>query len=309
MVWTLLGRSLFAACLILVASGVFAQGVTTDIRTVVEARLKDAMPKGGLAVRCPIYDDWVAARIFVEYGATYVAEKPAVVPPKCMVGSEAELAAIQKSLHAHTARIGGVMVTLQEPALNGLLEAQSVAASSGLAITPRGGSVAAARSYADTVDLWKSRFEPALKFWVQNGKIKLAEAAAARKLPIRQQVEAVLLWEKQGIWFSKDLSKSILYSVAIPGASQHNFMLAVDIEQFSNVKVRQIMADHGWFQTVKSDLPHFTYLGLKEADLPKNGLTPVTVGGQKFWVPNVGDEMKEGGVPMTRPGWRRPRPL
>lgn len=273
-------------------SGVFAQGVVPDFRTVVEARLKNTLPKGGLAARCPIYDDWVAARVFVEYGAMYVAEKPAAVPPKCIVGSDAELAAISLFLNARTAKIAGVMVTLQEPAMNALLDAQSAAARSRLAITPRGGVLASARSYDDTVDLWKSRFEPALNFWVRKGKIKLADAAATRKLPIRQQVEAVLMWEKQGIWFSKDLSKSILYSVAIPGASQHNFMLAIDIEQFSNAKVRQIMADHGWFQTVKSDLPHFTYLGLKEADLRENGLTPVTVDGQKFWVPNVSDEVK-----------------
>lgn len=145
------------------------------------------------------------------------------------------------------------------------------------------------RSYSDTVGLWRSRFEPALEYWVRKGRIAKADADAAQKASIRKQVEAVLTWEQQGIWFSKDLSKSILYSVAIPGASQHNFMLAIDIEQFANARVRQIMADHGWFQTVKSDLPHFTYLGLKEADLPKSGLTAVTVGGQKFWIPNVSE--------------------
>lgn len=265
---------------------------SADIRTVVEARLSTTLPRTTLSSKCPIYDDWVAARVFVEYGATYLAEKPAVVPPKCIVESGAELAALQQFLNAHTAKISGVSVTLQEPALNALLEARSAAEKSGLAITPRGGALASSRSYDDTVELWRSRFEPALSYWVQKGRIKLTDATAARKLTIRKQVEAVLAWESQGIYFSKDLSKSILYSVAIPGASQHNFMLAIDIEQFSNRKVRQIMADHGWFQTVKSDLPHFTYLGLKEFDLPKNGLKPVTVGGQKFWVPNIGDEAK-----------------
>lgn len=263
-----------------------------DIRAVVEAKLSSAIPKSTLSTKCPIYDDWVAARVFVEYGATYLVDKPGVVPPKCMVESEAELAAIQQFLNSRSANIGGVTVTLQEPALGALLNARRIAERSGLAITPRGGALASSRSYENTVDLWKSRFDPGLNYWVRKNRIKLADAAAARKLSIRKQVEAVLSWEDQGLYFSKDLQKSILYSVAIPGASQHNFMLAIDIEQFANPKVRQIMADNGWFQTVKSDLPHFTYLGLKEADLPKNGLRPVTLKGQKFWVPNIGNEAK-----------------
>ena len=46
----------------------------------------------------------------------------------------------------------------------------------------------------------------------------------------------------------------------------------------------------GWFQTVKSDMPHFTYLGLAEQDLPARGLRSVLVGKQLFWIPNVGTE-------------------
>jgi hypothetical protein len=34
-------------------------------------------------------------------------------------------------------------------------------------------------------------------------------------------------------------------------------------------------------------LPHFTYLGVKESELPALGLKPVTIGSQKFWIPNV----------------------
>jgi hypothetical protein len=64
-------------------------------------------------------------------------------------------------------------------------------------------------------------------------------------------------------------------------------MLALDVEQYSNASVRKILADHGWFQTVKSDMPHFTYLGVKESELPSLGLRPVNVDGQKFWIPNV----------------------
>jgi len=47
------------------------------------------------------------------------------------------------------------------------------------------------------------------------------------------------------------------------------------------------MAAAGWFQTVLSDLPHFTFLGLEEAELPSRGLKPVEVNGQTFWIPDV----------------------
>jgi hypothetical protein len=270
----------------------FSQAETPDFRTVVESRLKGTVPKGGLAARCPIDEDWVAARVFVEYGAIYVAKKPAVVPSKCIVESEAELAAMHALMNARTAKVGGFNVTLQEPALKALLKAQADAASAGLAFTLRDAPVASVRSYDETLRLWTTRFEPALQHWVRRGRITRADADAARNAPIREQIEAVLAWEDERIWFSTALTTSILYSVAIPGASQHNFMLAIDIEQFGNPRVRQILANHGWFQTVKSDLPHFTYLGLKEADLPKNGLRPVMIAGQKFWIPNVIDEAK-----------------
>ncbi len=265
--------------------GVTAASAQEDLRDVVAARLaKDGADASKV---CPISDDWVAARVFVEYGAMFLVEKPGIAPPKCMVTSEAELAAIQQQLKPATANMGGVEVTLQEAAIKALIEARADAAKRGLTITPRGGATASARSYTTTVELWNSRFEPALRYWVARRRIKSADAEAARKAPIRKQVEAVLAWEREGLFFSNDLSKSILYSVAIPGASQHNFLLAFDLEQFSNAVVRQIMAAHGWFQTVKSDLPHFTYLGIKEEELPKAGLRSVMVNGQKFWIPNI----------------------
>jgi len=104
----------------------------------------------------------------------------------------------------------------------------------------------------------------------------------------------VLELEQVGIYFSKDLSKSILYSIAAPGTSQHIAMLAFDVNEFEDSRVREIMSKHGWFQTVVSDLPHFTYLGLKEKDLPKNGLRSVEVNGQVFWIPNVAGNLHPG---------------
>ena len=56
----------------------------------------------------------------------------------------------------------------------------------------------------------------------------------------------------------------------------------------ASARVREILATHGWFQTVLSDLPHFTFLGLNEDQLPGHGLKRVKVDGQVFWIPNIG---------------------
>jgi hypothetical protein len=168
-----------------------------------------------------------------------------------------------------------------------LLKARDQALRAGLNITPRGGTEAARRSYTDTLRLWDTRFLPALDHWTRKRKLTSAQAERLRRLPLDQQVAEVLELEKQGIYFSKDFSKSILYSIAAPGTSQHISMLALDVSEFQQSRVRKILAEHGWFQTVLSDLPHFTFLGLKEIDLPAHGLRSVEVSGQVFWIPNV----------------------
>ena len=106
-------------------------------------------------------------------------------------------------------------------------------------------------------------------------------------LPLSEQVSAVLELEQDGIFFSKDFSKSVLYSIAAPGTSQHIAMLAFDANEFLDGRVRELFGANGWFQTVLSDLPHFTYLGLREAELPERGLKRAVVNGQTFWIPDV----------------------
>jgi hypothetical protein len=110
-----------------------------------------------------------------------------------------------------------------------------------------------------------------------------------RALPLREQASAVLELESGGIFFSKDFKKSILQSVAAPGASQHLAMLAFDVAEYGDARVQRLLARHGWFQTVLSDLPHFTYLGLEERELPARGLRRVETAGQTFWVPDMGE--------------------
>ena len=97
----------------------------------------------------------------------------------------------------------------------------------------------------------------------------------------------ILGLERDGIFFAKDLSKSIIYSVAPPGTSQHLSMLALDVKEYEDARVRAILAKHGWYQTVVSDLPHFTFLGVAEKDLPKLGLKMVTNADRSFWIPDI----------------------
>ena len=286
-------RIIFAAILFFVINSaqtihIFSQikpDETADFTETVKNRLKTVYGTT-LDKICPIETDATARRIFQEYGAIFVSNGTAL-PAKCIMTSDAEVQNFQSRSAPQTANVNGVQITLQKSAMDALVRANAQALKKNLRITPRGGSLAASRSFADTVRLWNSRFSPALIYWVGKRKISKAKAETARNSEIRRQVAQVLDWEKSGLFFSKDLTKSILFSVAAPGASQHNFMLALDVEQFSNKEVRKILADNGWFQTVKSDLPHFTYLGVKESELPALGLKSVMVGAQKFWIPNV----------------------
>jgi hypothetical protein len=242
--------------------------------------------KTNLDAICPPADP-VSRRILEEYGALYVADKKVKPPPVCVFSNEAEVTKFQEDAGYEAELIGFDEVELQPEALKHLRKAREQAQKEGLDITPRDGAEAARRNYEDSLRLWNSRFEPALTYWFEQGRLTQAQVDRLRSLPLSQQIAEVLELEKTGIYFSKDLSKSILYSIAAPGTSQHIAMLAFDVNEFENPRVREIMAKHGWFQTVLSDLPHFTFLGLKEKDLPKHGLRSVEVNGQVFWIPNV----------------------
>ncbi|MFO1528192.1 MAG: hypothetical protein U1F77_00335 [Kiritimatiellia bacterium] len=65
----------------------------------------------------------------------------------------------------------------------------------------------------------------------------------------------ILKLEQKGLYFAPDFKRSILHSVAPPGASQHIALLALDITEHDNPRVRQILAAHGWFQTIPSTSP------------------------------------------------------
>ena len=219
-----------------------------------------------------------------EYGAVFMA-RGGVTPPKTVVfKDQAEVTAFQNSLKTSSETIGGFNVELQAAAMDGLRKAIADAKAAGLSINPRDKD-SAKRSYDETIDLWNSRVDPALKHWVGKGKMTQAQADKLKSLSPYEQVPEVLKLEQQGIYFAKDLSKSIIYSVAPPGTSQHLSMLALDVKENEDPKVRDILAKHGWYQTVTSDLPHFTYLGAPDSELSKLGLKKTSDNGRTFWIP------------------------
>jgi hypothetical protein len=236
---------------------------------------------------CPP-DDQVARRVLHDYGAMFVGTESVLPPPLCVFTNEDQVTRFQMEAGFTAANIGDAVVELQPAAMSALLQARAAAHAEGLEISPRDGAEAARRSYADTVRLWNSRFLPALDHWTRMDSLSAEQAEALRNLPIHEQVPEVLELEREGIFFSKDLSKSVLYSIAAPGTSQHVAMLAFDANEFHEPRVREILAQHGWFQTVLSDLPHFTFLGLAAAELPGRGLRRVEADGQTFWIPDVG---------------------
>jgi hypothetical protein len=253
-------------------------------------KTETAPKSGGFKANLPanfvVPTDEVGLKLLNEYGSMCVAGGGAVAPPKILFRDESEVSTFHSGLQKATENIGGFSIELQKPAMDALKKAISEARQAGKNITPRAAD-SGKRTYTETVKLWESRVTPGLDHWVSKGKLNSSEASRIKALTPAEQVSEILKLESQGMYFSKDFSKSILYSVAAPGASQHIFMLALDVKEFSDKGVREILAKHGWFQTVQSDLPHFTYLGVAESELPARGLKSVEASGQKFWIPNL----------------------
>jgi hypothetical protein len=230
--------------------------------------------------------DAVSQRLLKEYGAVFVAKNGAVPPVTVVFKDEAAVSAWQSKVDISREIIGGIAIELQTPAMNALKEAIREAEENDLKITPRGAD-SARRDYTETIELWASRVNPGLTHWVSQGKLSQSEADRIRLLSPAEQISEIFKLEEQGMFFAKDLSKSIIYSVAPPGTSQHISMLAFDVQEHDDPNVREILAKYGWFQTVISDLPHFTFLGAKEDELSGLGLKKTGSGGRVYWIPNI----------------------
>jgi hypothetical protein len=228
----------------------------------------------------------VGRRLLNEYGSVFIARGGAVPPKTVIFKNEQEVSAFQSSLEKSSGQIGSHNLELQAAAMNKLKEAIAEAKQNGLTITPRGAD-SARRSYNETVELWASRVNPGLVHWVSKGKLQKSEADRIKSLSPFEQVTEIFKLEANGMFFAKDLSKSIIFSVAPPGTSQHLSMLALDVSENDKPQVREILAKHFWYQTVQSDLPHFTFLGVGEGELSSLGLKKVSDGGRTFWLPNI----------------------
>jgi hypothetical protein len=271
---------------VIVVSTVVAQTADQTFLAAASERAGVSLAKFSTAV-CDHQGDPISSRIIRDYGALFVASENVTVPNRCVFPDGDSVATLQARAKLATAKIGNVEITLQEDAMRALLDAIEEAKGQRLKITPLDGKIAGTRNYEDTVRLWNSRFYRALDHWQRRGRITRSDADAARALSPFQQVPVVLKWEEQGIWFSTGFNRSILTSVAAPGTSQHLSGLAFDIVEYRSSRVRSILNERGWFQTVISDEPHFTYLGRLESDLPKFGLISKHKNGYKFWVPEI----------------------
>jgi hypothetical protein len=250
--------------------------------TVLETRLAQS----GLTLEkfCP-QNNIFTRRILVEYGAVFVGRGK--LARSCYLKDENTVRETQNQFNYSSQTVGGVKIELQSAAMEALLKAVAEAKKQGLSVTPRGGASAARRNFETTVSFWESRVEPGLKHWVEAKKLTPKQANQIRGMSIFEQIIAILELEEKKLFFSTNLDKSILQSVAAPGASQHNLMLALDVAQFDKPRVRRILAKYGWFQTVASDKPHFTYMGVAESELPSLGLHSVQIDGQTFWIPRL----------------------
>ena len=277
----------FVAAFALVSAALVHAQSSADFTSVVKKRIAKADKRLKLDTICPTETDPVAKRVFAEYGAMFVSKDTVAFPPKCVFADQNEVADFQNRTASETYDFGGTTIELQSAAMKDLLKAVAEAKKIGLQITPRGRSSSGKRSYEDTSRIWDSRFLPALSYWQKRGKISAKDADAAKMMKTQDQVVQVMEWEADKLWFNTNFSRTIFSSVAAPGTSQHLSMLALDVNQYADARVRAILNKHGWFQTIANDTPHFTYLGYTEDELPKRGLRPERSGGFTFWVPNL----------------------
>jgi hypothetical protein len=252
-------------------------------------RFLASLPQG---FQVPPESDEAGTRLLAYYGAVFVARGGAMQSPVLMFSDEEAVIKWQASLTTDKMTIRKTIVELQSVAFSALMAAKAEAEAKKIEITPRG-TDPARRDYKETVKWWESRVVPGLDHWVAAGKLVNREARRIRELSPADQVPEIFRLEENGLFFGGNFSRTILSSVAPPGASQHISMLAVDINEDENAAVRAILAKHGWFQTVLLDTPHFTYLGVLEKELPELGLQKVSLAGRDYWIPDLGISIDE----------------
>jgi hypothetical protein len=238
----------------------------------------------GVVLPTDCHDD-VGQHLLARYGAMFVA-RDVVVPTRCLFTNANELAAFTARVPTQSAHIGAVKVTLQPRALNALLFAVADARLNDARLSLRS-SKPAQRDYDDSQEFWRSRLVAALSHWTRRGKLSRADAQVLRDAPPRETVLPIHTLEARGVYFGRGYRRSIFSSAAVPGASQHHALLAIDVTEYESAATRTILGRYGWYQTVAGDPAHFTFLGVAESELPTRGLQRVVQNGHAYWVPLV----------------------
>lgn len=231
----------------------------------------------------------VEARLFAEYGAIFVTT--ATPPPTIIFADTTEVEAFQSRLQLSRARIGDYEISLQAEAMDALIRAAAELNDHAAQLTARAQD-SGGRSYQDTLNLWKRNVTRGLEHWQTENRISPDLAEQIRGLAPLAQVSRILeLEESEQLFFGTFFDKSILYSVAAPGASQHLSLLAFDVAEYQDTKVERVLGRYGWFRTVPNDLPHFTYLGHSEDRLLELHLVrcqrQYADRSYTFWVPDL----------------------
>ncbi len=210
----------------------------------------------------------------------------ATPPPTVHFADALAVQSFQDGLQTGVVEVGGVSVTLQEPAAQALARARDELAAAGVAIRFQG-KRPGARTWSEGHGAWTRRLRTSLEHWVGEGRLPASERDRILALPPDPQLRAVLDLEARGLWCNTYYNRTILSSVAAPGSSQHHAMLAVDVQPAKDPRVIEVMARHGWHRTVWSDRPHFTFLGVGPEALEGMGLRPKTWAEATFWVPDL----------------------
>jgi hypothetical protein len=242
-----------------------------------------------LAERASSLSSPVEKRLFAEYGAIFATI--ATPPPVIIFNDSGQVEAFQSSLSVSRGVFGNHEIQLQSVALDALATAATDLAERGGSLTARADD-AGARSYEDTVRLWTRNVARGLDHWEGLGRISREHAQAIVSSSHIDQVSTILsLEDADQLFFGTFFDRSILYSVAAPGASQHLSMLAFDVTEYEDPETDEVLGARGWFRTVPNDLPHFTYLGGDQSSLFGRGLRPIErINGGRvyvFWTPDV----------------------
>jgi hypothetical protein len=231
----------------------------------------------------------VEKRLFAEYGAVFLTT--ATPPPRIIFTDEEQVEAFQSSLSVARTVFGQHEIELQTAAMAALVAAEHEIATRGGTITARAAD-AGSRSYEDTVRLWTRNVNRGLQHWQGLGRMTSEHTVSILGLSPAEQVAAILsLEDTEELFFGTFFDKSILYSVAAPGASQHLSKLAFDVAEYEDSEVKDVLGGHGWYRTVPHDLPHFTYMGRAQDEMWDCGLERVRlVYGAlvyDFWIPDL----------------------